>query len=246
MVEQPIALAGLDELPLGAGHGLVGLLRFEAQRLVFFRDVAGALGLDGELVLKVGDNRLLVLHVQAQVLDEAVLLADFRLGLAQLRDCRVEIIHRPGMDTAEIPQLPAQGLGGLGLLPEHRLGLEEPRLELWIVPNQFGHRLVQEGKILLEAAKLLQPVNHVGEADADQLVLLTDGIEHAVGPDDDWLGLFRHSGSRNGRGDSRSTALRRRQKRRLGLIGPFAKTIPERRPSRRYDAGPYALKFTLS
>ena len=84
VIEQAVALAGLDELPLGAGHRLVGLLRFEAQGLVLFRDVAGALGLDGELVLQVGDDRLLVLHVEAQVLDEDFLLAELGLGLAQL------------------------------------------------------------------------------------------------------------------------------------------------------------------
>ena len=84
VVEEAVALAGLDQLPLGAGDRLVGLLGFEAQGLVLFRDVAGALGLDGELVLQVGDDRLLVLHVQAQVLDEGFLLADLGLGLAQL------------------------------------------------------------------------------------------------------------------------------------------------------------------
>ena len=72
VVEEAVPLAGLDEFPLGAGDGLVGLLRFEAQRLILFRDVAGALGLDGELVLQVADDRFLVLHVEAQVLDDRI------------------------------------------------------------------------------------------------------------------------------------------------------------------------------
>ena len=45
----------------------------------------------------------------------------------------------------------------------------------------------QEGEIVLEAADLLEPVDQVGEADADQLVLLADGIEGAVGAHDDRL-----------------------------------------------------------
>ena len=72
VVEEAVALAGLDQFALGAGDRLVGLLRFEAQGLVFFRDVAGAFGLDRELVFQVGDDRFLVLHVQAQVLDRRI------------------------------------------------------------------------------------------------------------------------------------------------------------------------------
>ena len=85
MVEKAVALAGLDELPLGPGHRLVGLLRLEPQGLVLLRDGAGALGLDRELVLEIGDDRLLVLQVEAQILEERVLLADLGLGLAELR-----------------------------------------------------------------------------------------------------------------------------------------------------------------
>ena len=102
-----------------------------------------------------------------------------------------EIVRHAGMAAAEVAELPAQGRGRLGLLPEHRLGFEEPRLELRIAADEVVDRLAQEGEIVLEAADLLQPVDQVGEADADQLVLLADGIEGAVGPDQDRLALLR-------------------------------------------------------
>ena len=193
VVEEAVPLAGLDQLPLGAGDGLVGLLRFEAQRLILFRDVAGALGLDGELVLQVGDDRLLVLHVEAQVLDGGFLFADPGFGLAQLRHGGGEIVRRTGMLAAEVAEFPAQGLGRLGLLPEHRFGFEKARLELRIGADEVVDRLAEEGEIVLEAADLLEPVDQVGEADADQLVLLADGIEGAVGAHDDRLALLRRT-----------------------------------------------------
>ena len=103
------------------------------------------------------------------------------------------------MLAAEVAEFPAQGLGHLGFLPEHRFGFEKARLELGIAADQVAHRLAQEGEILLEAADLLEPVDHVGEADADQLVLLADGIEGTVGAHDDRLALLRRRGRRHDR-----------------------------------------------
>ena len=58
MVEKSVPFAGLDQFALGARNGLVGLLCFEAQGLVFLGDVAGAFCLDRKLVFEIDADRL--------------------------------------------------------------------------------------------------------------------------------------------------------------------------------------------
>jgi len=91
--------------------------------------------------------------------------------------------------TAEIGEFPPQVCGILGLLPQHRFRFEQARPELRIVADEVVDRLGQEGEVLLGAAVLLQPVDRVGEADQDQLVLPADGIEGAVRADHERIGL---------------------------------------------------------
>ena len=113
VVEKAVPLAGLDQLALGAGNGLVGFLGLEAQGLVFLGDVAGAFGLDRELVFEIDADRLLVLHVEAQVLDRGFLLAELRFGLAQLGHRGGQIVRHAGMGVGRSVSSRRRRAGGI-------------------------------------------------------------------------------------------------------------------------------------
>jgi hypothetical protein len=141
------------------------------------------------------------------------------------------------MEAAEIAEFPAQGCCRLRLLLQHGFGFQKPRLKLRVAADEVAHRLAQEGEILLEAADLLQAVDHVGEADADQLVLLAHGIEGAVRADHDGFALL---GQSRGCGRIFRGLAALEQRARDGVVLLLAETVSERRPTRRHGAAPCA------
>jgi hypothetical protein len=65
---------------------------------------------------------------------------------------------------------------------------------LRVAADEVVNRLAEQGEIVLEAADFLQPVDQVGEADADQLVLLPHRVKGPVRPDQDGIGLWSRNG----------------------------------------------------
>ncbi len=84
-------------------------------------------------------------------------------------------------ELARSVKFPPKRAGGVGLLPQHGFGFEQAGLDLRIGADEVVDRLAEQREIVLEAADFLEPVDQVGEPDPDQLVLLPDRVELAVG-----------------------------------------------------------------
>jgi hypothetical protein len=174
-------LAGLGELALVTGEDEVVRLRLLAQRGVLVDEGVRTLGLAAHLALELARMALLLAQLAADRAERRLQLLRALAQLVVVPGQAAELVLELEVLALEAADLMRERAMPFPLAGEHRFGLEQLRLELRQLGREGRDRLEQLREVVLEARHVLEPLGHVADSGADELVLHADRAEREGG-----------------------------------------------------------------